>query len=447
MGCFLACFGSSKDRKRRKQRHKVQPREQRNAGYNPVQSAVSLVHSNPEKPTNPVSEIRDNPEKQLTLGARKKVTFDSSVTTYEHVSVEESIEFSAENEDGSKREEEEENFAKSSQSQSYSEDGSITSSSGSYPSNHRYLNCRDSDDELDYGESEIEDDDEEDEDDGVLDYNDIYEDDGILESRSKVSLPKGTPPPFTEEIESPAVVSGLPERELKPNPNVRDRSAYVHSVLNPVENLTQWKAVKAKGTPPLKQQKENFTLGQEPRISFSSEPSFRELQFCFNMKSDQSKKSNQEIAVDASLSNWLGSSENTTINKPSTIDLGTITPEKSMSLGSNSPRSFEDRPILGALTVEELKQISLSSSPRRSPSHSPDEMAIIGTVGTYWNHSGSGNDSGSVSSFKGIPNTTSKYREDKRVNWHSTPFETRLERALNGGAAAEAYHTHTFNVH
>ncbi|KAF2294894.1 hypothetical protein GH714_026878 [Hevea brasiliensis] len=140
------------------------------------------------------------------------------------------------------------------------------------------------------------------------------------------------------------------------------------------------------------------------------------------MKSDQSKKSNQEIAVDASLSNWLGSSENTTINKPSTIDLG-------------------------ALTVEELKQLSLSSSPRRSPSHSPDEMAIIGTVGTYWNHSGSGNDSGSVSSFKGIPNTTSKYREDKRVNWHSTPFKTRLERALNGGAAAEAYHTHTFNVH
>ncbi|KAF2292694.1 hypothetical protein GH714_026766 [Hevea brasiliensis] len=243
----------------------------------------------------------DNPEKQLTLGARKKVTFDSSVTTYEHVSVEESVEFSAENEDGSKREEEEENFCK---------------------------------------------------------------------IKSKVSLPKGTPPPFTEEIESPAVVSGLPERELKPNPNVRDRSAYVHSVLNPVENLTQWKAVKAKGTPPLKQQKENFTLGQEPRISFSSEPSFRELQFCFNMKSDQSKKSNQEIAVDASLSNWLGSSENTTINKPSTIDLGTITPEKSMSLGSNSPRSFEDRPILGALTVEELKQI-------RFLLHQGDHLAIV----------------------------------------------------------------------
>lgn len=428
MGCFLGCFGSSKDRRRRKQRHKVQPREQRNAGYNPVQSAVSLVQNSPEKSTNPVSEIRDNPEEKLSLSPRKKVTFNSSVTTYEHVSVEESTEFPAENEDERrKREEKEENLAKPTQSQSSSEDGSITSSSGSYPSNHRYQNCRDSDDELDYGESEIEDD-EEDEDGGELDYDDCYEDDGILESR---------PPPFTEEIENPAVVSGLPERELKPNPNVRDRSGYVHSVLNPVENLTQWKAVKSKGTTPLKQQKENITLSQEPRNSFSSEPSFREMRFSFDAKSDQSKKQNQEIAVDASLSNWLGSSENTPINKPSTIGFG------AMSVGSNSPRSFEDRPILGALTVEELKQISVSSSPRKSPSHSPDEMAIIGSVGTYWNHSGSGKDSGSASTFKGIPNTTSKYREDKRVNWHSTPFETRLERALNGGAAAG---THTSNV-
>ena len=25
--------------------------------------------------------------------------------------------------------------------------------------------------------------------------------------------------------------------------------------------------------------------------------------------------------------------------------------------------------------------------------------------------------------------------QDKKVNWHSTPFETRLERALNRGSA------------
>ncbi|KAI9072669.1 hypothetical protein K1719_045370 [Acacia pycnantha] len=31
----------------------------------------------------------------------------------------------------------------------------------------------------------------------------------------------------------------------------------------------------------------------------------------------------------------------------------------------------------------------------------------------------------------GIPNTTNKYKEDKKVNWHATPFEVRLERALS----------------
>ncbi|KAH7286993.1 hypothetical protein KP509_32G032000 [Ceratopteris richardii] len=31
---------------------------------------------------------------------------------------------------------------------------------------------------------------------------------------------------------------------------------------------------------------------------------------------------------------------------------------------------------------------------------------------------------------KGIPNSTTKYKEDQKVSWHATPFEVRLERAL-----------------
>ncbi|XP_022848890.1 protein JASON-like [Olea europaea var. sylvestris] len=72
--------------------------------------------------------------------------------------------------------------------------------------------------------------------------------------------------------------------------------------------------------------------------------------------------------------------------------------------------------------------MSASSYPRKSLSRNPDEMLIIGTVGTYWNDSGSAKHSDSVSSYKGIPNTTSKYREDKRVNWYSTRVEARLEK-------------------
>ncbi|CAK7349327.1 unnamed protein product [Dovyalis caffra] len=170
MGCFLACFGSSKDRRRRKhhRQNKVQPRVQRKEAYSPVQSTVSVVQEYcPEKPiVFPVSEIRDDGlEEKLSLSARKKVTFNSNVTTYDHIPVEESTDFTLGEEDGDKREEKEESFAKPSQSQSSSEDSSIASSLRSYPPNHRYQNCRDSDDELGYEESDIDDSDEDGEDD------------------------------------------------------------------------------------------------------------------------------------------------------------------------------------------------------------------------------------------------------------------------------------------
>ncbi|CAL9108892.1 unnamed protein product [Musa textilis] len=90
----------------------------------------------------------------------------------------------------------------------------------------------------------------------------------------------------------------------------------------------------------------------------------------------------QEISVDASLSNWLLSSENSTVEGPAA----------SNSPRSNSAFSREDRPILGALTVEDLKQASATSSPRRSPSRSTDEKPILGTVGRYWNSKNQGDD-------------------------------------------------------
>ncbi|KAG5252316.1 MDIS1-interacting receptor kinase [Salix suchowensis] len=399
MACFLACFGSSKERKRR--RHsKVQPRVHVMVVHGIYRSVVKDCC--PEKPiVSPVSDIRDDgSEEKLSLSTRKKVTFNSNVTTYDHVSVEESTDFTLGKEDGGdKREGKEENSAQPSQSQSSSEDSSIASSLCSYPPpNHRYQNCRDSDDELGCEESDIdESDEEEEEENGGLDHDDVYEDDEIAESRSRMAKLAN------EENDRDVMVSGL-----SGNRNFRGRRA---AVLNPVENLSQWKIATERES----------DIDQEPRISFSSEPGFKELAFSFKAKAGQcNKKPDQEVAVDASLSNWLGSSECTPVSKPVSIGLDAIAPEKSMPQGSNSPRSFDDRPILGALTVEELKH------------RSPDEMPIIGTVGTYWNHSGSGKDSGSASSYKGIPNTTSKYREDKRVNWHSTPFETRLERALNG---------------
>ncbi|CAL0321322.1 unnamed protein product [Lupinus luteus] len=217
--------------------------------------------------------------------------------------------------------------------------------------------------------------------------------------------------------------------ELNLNPNARDRSVYLHPVLNPVENLTQWKVVKSKRTKPLRPLNKNcLSSNHELKNTFSAEePSSKEQVFSINSDTGTSRKLKQEISVDASLSNWLVSPQTTPVNKAGSLHSLAGTPDRT------TPRrtviNHEDRPILGALTIEEIRQFS--ATPKKSPSHSLDEMPIIGTVGTYWSFTDSTEDSSSVSSFKGIPNTTSKYREDKSVNWHSTPFEKRLEKALN----------------
>ena len=368
---------------------------------------------------------RGKTEEQLSVSSRKKVTFDSNVRTYEAVLPDEVADFKK----GEEEEEEsgkEEALAKPSQSKSSSSEDSSVTSTGSYPSNHRYQNCRESDDEedeeLDYGDSDLSDEDG-DEDGGCgikEEFDELgeeFEEDGLVHSRAKIDANNVV----TEEVESPFITCESDVKPIGSNPNARDRSVYVHPVLNPVENLTQWKAVKAKRTSPLKPQKENYVSpNHESRIAFgATEPSAKELSFSLNSETDTPKKLNKEIPVDASLSNWLVSSEtSTSVNKSGSVALDSGTPDRStISQGSNSVMSHEDRPILGALTVEELKKFSATSSPRKSPSRSPDEMPIIGTVGTYWNFTGSAEDSGSASSFKGIPNTTSKYREVK-MKWN-----------------------------
>ncbi|PWA38805.1 hypothetical protein CTI12_AA577950 [Artemisia annua] len=372
MGCFLGCFGgSSKDRKkRRKQRYKVIPRIQNPTSENLVQADVTLVQTIKENTCSSPPETRVKSEEPLSVSTRKKVTFDTNVTTYEHVQVYDSTESLLEkNEKG-------ETFPKS--RENLSQDDSEVVNVGSYPPNYRYGNCLESDDEI----QDSDDDGDENDDclDDEEDYSDYdYDDDKII--REDV---------WCESVQVDKIGS---------NTNARDRSA---SVLKSVENLTQWKALKSKET-----MTQNFSLQKENSS--------------LNLVSFQPKNRNQEITVDASLSNWLGKG-------------------LSQELTTMPVKSTEDRPITGALTADELKQFSGSScTPKKSPSRSPDDMPIIGSVGSYWSHTDSGKSLSSTASYKGIPNTTSKYREDKKVNWHNTPFETRLERALNRDVTVAKY--------
>ncbi|KAK6911314.1 hypothetical protein RJ641_023407 [Dillenia turbinata] len=257
--------------------------------------------------------------------------------------------------------------------------------------------------------------------------------------------------PDDREVNCRIQKQNLIEMNLKSNGSIQvsrdgNRNQTVADVLNPVENLIRWKSVKETANPPPKLQnvmsleKENINTDKEYAIPFSVvEPSFK-------TKCGQ-QKSNKEIGVDTSLSSWLVESENDTpMSKLSATSVGSSPNEMEnslkpspMSMNSsfsvgNSKSSYEDRPILGALTVEELKQISKSASPRRSPSKSPDDIPIIGTVGSYWSHTGQNMDSCSGSSSKGMYKRNDK-KEGRRGNWQSTPFQTRLERAVNRGTA------------
>ncbi|RDX80309.1 hypothetical protein CR513_39154, partial [Mucuna pruriens] len=370
MGCFLHCFRSSQSTKPRRKAH----HRHRNARDRLEQPTVCSVQDYPKTVVlSTESQVQAKPVEQLNASPRKKVTFDVNVKTYEP---EEVADFQLE-----KSEEERALVEKSSQTKSYSEESSVTST-GSYPTNHRYHNCSCSDDEdgaMEYWDSDLTDEDDGDSDMGE-EYDEVGEDfeDAIVNGANQVVV---------EEVESP-IIPMYGDKDVK-SINARDRSVYVHPVLNPVENLTQWKAVKAKRTPPLVSQKENLVLNLESRAAFGAE---------------SPKKLNREIAVDASLSNWLASSETTPVSK----GLYAGTPERSSSQGSNSVMSYEDRPILGALTVEEMKQFSVSSSPRKSPSH--QESPIIGSVGRYWNCDGYAEDSGSATSFKGLTHGASSRR-------------------------------------
>ncbi|XP_027931047.1 protein JASON-like [Vigna unguiculata] len=62
----------------------------------------------------------------------------------------------------------------------------------------------------------------------------------------------------------------------------------------------------------------------------------------------------------------------------------------------------------------------------------PVDRPIIGMVAAHWNE----NEDSQAPPPKwwdgnGIPNSTNKYKEDQKVNWHATPFEERLEKALS----------------
>ncbi|KAK9061398.1 hypothetical protein SSX86_018579 [Deinandra increscens subsp. villosa] len=238
-----------------------------------------------------------------------------------------------------------------------------------------------------------------------------------------------------KEVNSPLKASSSPKmvaKSISSCPNENDYNQKIDSLLNPIENLAQWKTLK-KGIPPpipsldLHQEKENLYLEQEDMpIPVSQDPSFK--------VPDLNGKVKKDAAVTTSLSSWLVDPEKSIPASKEESQYSTGN-SYACSDGATSWMSFEDRPILGAWTIDEVKQISARSSPRKSPCRNPDETPIIGTVGSYWSHTMQGADSSSsCTSPFGMSAKSRRTRENKALSCHSSPTKRRLERAFNKSA-------------
>lgn len=473
MGCFSTCLPKSGRRKysRRSSRsvkawsaasEVIEPSLRLQCDQKVIVDSLITLAS--QKPEDPPPDSRDEERVQPKISGRKKVTFDLNIKVYEELPAERVSDEMERNtnevltlltERVSDQRERNNDVVKVTADEEEEEDvddnkfdncqsDSSSSSVFTYPPNYRYQDCQDSDDEyneiltdvLDDDEDYDDDDDEEAEAESEVKHDQfrvMEESSGSLFSLSADSRRTNlTNEVGDKEVCSPISVLCLPrgesqEIELNQNNELHDENASIDSVLDPVENLAHWKA-RTREASSAHQVKENAKLHIDSNIPTIREPNRKTFTHRGKHCLARSKDSDQDTAVDASLSSWL-------------IETKAVTPDaksgSSASVGNHSSsrraRGFEDRPILGALTVEEIKQFSASSSPRRSPSRSPDDMPIIGTVGSHWSDKATDSEGGS---FRGrMSSITSKCTEDKKVTWNPVPFETRLEMALQNGIA------------
>lgn len=190
--------------------------------------------------------------------------------------------------------------------------------------------------------------------------------------------PNPTPLKLSDDMQTPGTVYPTNLKSLADG-NTRIRSQYVYSVRNPVESVSQLKALEEEGfdshelSGELKESIENATPELDTGVEGSSV--------------------GKDLKVEASLSAWL---------KPaaSTSDDNSKSTGGSSRKNSHFARNPGDRPIIGMVAAHWIEEETPQIGPK------------------WWD----GN---------GIPNSTNKYKEDQKVSWHATPFEERLEKALS----------------
>lgn len=216
----------------------------------------------------------------------------------------------------------------------HGDEGNSVGSGIVYPANYRYQNFSGSydedDDEIRLEESDLDDDDDDyagdtdeedsweskDEEDDVWKINEFeFIEQFYSQNGTTQDSVTDAPVPAERKDKYMPLIEDL--KEFKGNSSVRDRTQYVHPVLNPVANLSQWKLVKGKSVPSLMYQKENVPC-QEQQRCLNTTPSLNQLLSGSISNLNISRPLMQDVVVVSSLTNWLASPKNQRSTSPST---------------------------------------------------------------------------------------------------------------------------------
>ncbi|KAI3457682.1 hypothetical protein Pfo_014345 [Paulownia fortunei] len=194
--------------------------------------------------------------------------------------------------------------------------------------------------------------------------------------------PYPTPLKLTDEMQTPGTVFPAYMNNMAGGKVAKVRSQNVYSVLNPVENPSQWMELKDENSDS-NHLSESLKLNDEDNLTSTpmSELAVKHLSVGNEMKNE------------ASLSSWLK-------------------PVSAKQDGSN-------------------EQFGSISGKKVYWGRTPGDRPILGMVAAHWNDDETSHISPKWWDGNGIPNSTNKYKEDQKVSWHATPFEERLEKALS----------------
>ncbi|XP_011100505.1 protein JASON isoform X1 [Sesamum indicum] len=194
--------------------------------------------------------------------------------------------------------------------------------------------------------------------------------------------PYPTPLKLTDEMQTPGTVFPAYMNDIGGEKVIKVRSQYVHPVLDPVKNPSQWNELKDENSD---SQHHRESLKQNDELNLMSTPTSK--------LAVEHLSVGEEMKNEASLSSWLK-------------------PPSAKQDGNN-------------------KQFGSVSGEKGYLRRTPADRPILGMVAAHWNDDEESHVSPKWWDGNGIPNSTNKYKEDQKVSWHATPFEERLEKALS----------------